>query len=153
LRGLKHSRLNWKWFCNKKEEHPVRNHEQFCFLALFSLAVVGPARAGDLPKRVGECVTTRIKSVETRLVDGSTNKPVPGSGSAVSFKNGGYQVSYDTVPAIEHSKAGDPARMCLVSIPGGCPNGDDRGRVYRTTNLRTHQSWKLMNSEHMCGGA
>ena len=71
----------------------------------------------------------------------------------MSFKNGGYQVSYDTVPAIEQSKAGDPARMCLVSIPGGCPNGDDRGRVYRTTNLRTHQSWKLMNSEHMCGGA
>jgi hypothetical protein len=76
-----------------------------------------------------------------------------GSGSAVSFDNGGYQVSYDTVPAIEHSKTGDPVRMCLVSIPRHCPKGDDRGRVYRITNLRTHKGWKLPDSEHMCGGA
>jgi hypothetical protein len=71
----------------------------------------------------------------------------------VSFENGGYQVSYDTVPAIEYSKVGDPVRMCLVSIPKNCPKGADRGRVYRTTNLRMHKSWKLMDSEHMCGGA
>src|SRR5262249_49811619 len=103
--------------------------------------------------QVGDCVSTMIKSVETRLVDGQTNERIPGSGSAVSFENDGYQVSYDTVPAIEHSKAGDPARMCLVSIPTDCPKGDIRGRVYRTTNLRTHQSWTLPDSQHMCGGA
>ena len=89
--------------------------KQSLLLAFLSLAICDPARAGDLPKRVGECVKTTIKSIETRLVDGSTNKPIPGSGSAVNFENGGYQVSYDTVPAIEHSKAGDPVRMCLVS--------------------------------------
>ena len=71
----------------------------------------------------------------------------------MSFKNGGYQVSYDTVPAIVHSKVGDPVRMCLVSVPKHCPKGDHRGRVYRTTNLRTHHGWKLMDSEHLCGGA
>jgi hypothetical protein len=74
-----------------------------------------------LPNQIGECVKTQIKSVETRLVDGSTNKPVPGSGSAVNFINGGHQVSYDTVPAIEHSKVGDPVRMCLVSIQKKLP--------------------------------
>ena len=122
-------------------------------LAFLSLGICDPARAGELPKRVGACVKTTIKSIETRLVDGSTNKPIPGSGSAVNFENGGYQVSYDTVPAIEHSKAGDPVRTCLVSIPSNCPKGDDRGRMYRTTNLRTHKSWTLRDSEHMCGGA
>ena len=112
------------------------------------------ARAhGRLPQRVGLCATTRIKSVETRLVDGVTNAPIAGSGSAVSFENGGYQVSYDTVPAIEHSRRGDPVRMCLIQIPRPCPPGDNRGRLYKTTNLRTHRSWALRDAEHMCGGA
>jgi hypothetical protein len=114
---------------------------------------VAPALAAPLPKRVGDCAPTRIKSIETRLVDGSTNQPVPGSGSAVSFSNGGYQVSYDTVAAIEHSKKGDPVRICLVSIPSHCPKGDNRGRIYKTTNLRTHKSWTLPDSQHSCGGA
>jgi len=112
-----------------------------------------PVQAAQLPTRVGACVATTIKSVETRLVDGSTDQPIPGSCSAVSFVNGGYQVSYDTVPAVENSRSGDPVRMCLVSIPKGCPKGDDRGKVYKTTNLRTHQSWSLPDAEHMCGGA
>jgi hypothetical protein len=129
------------------------HHKQFVLLAILSLAVCEAARAGELPKRVGQCVKTTIKSIETRFVDSSTNKPIPGSGSAVNFENGGYQVSYDTVPAIQHSKAGDAVRMCLVSIPSNCPKGDDRGRQYRTTNLRTHKSWTLRDSEHMCGGA
>jgi hypothetical protein len=124
----------------------------FLFGALCVLGIA-PAQAAHLPKRVGACMETTIKSVETRLMDGSTGKPIPGSGSAVSFTNGGYQVSYDTVPAIEQSRPGDPVRMCLVSIPRGCPKGDTRGRVYSTTNLRTHKSWRLPDSEHSCGGA
>jgi hypothetical protein len=123
------------------------HRKPFILLAISALAVSYPARAGDLPGYVGECVKTRVKSIETRL------EGAPDSGSAVTFANGGYQVSYDTVPAIVHSKAGDPVRMCLVSIPRHCPKGDNRGRVYRTTNLRTHKSWKLPDSEHMCGGA
>ncbi len=105
------------------------------------------AWAQGLPKQVGQCVNTTVKSIGTRL------EGTPGSGSAVDFQNGGYQVSYDTVPAVEQSRRGDPVRMCLVSIPKNCPKGDDRGRVYRTTNLRTNQSWQLPDSEHMCGGA
>ncbi|MBI1867895.1 MAG: hypothetical protein HYS06_06325 [Methylocystis sp.] len=131
----------------------MKNRPPFSLAAMLSLGLCASAQAGDLPKRVGACVETRIKSVETRLVDGATNKPIPGSGSAVSLENGGYQVSYDTLPAIERSKAGDPVRMCLVSIPKDCPKGDDRGRMYRTTNLRTFKSWRLPDSEHSCGGA
>jgi hypothetical protein len=120
---------------------------QFFLFAMLSLGLCTPAGAEGLPTYVGACAKTKIKSIGTRL------EGVPDSGSAVSFENGGDQVSYDTVPAIAHSKAGDPVRMCLVSIPRNCPKGDDRGRVYRTTNLRTHKSWKLPDSEHMCGGA
>lgn len=129
----------------------MRVFRQICLMG--GLAAAAPAFAGDLPTRVGACVETTIKSVETRLVDGSTNRPVPGSGSAVSFANGGYQVSYDTVPAIESSRAGDEVRFCLVFIPRHCPKGDDRGRIYKTTNLRTHKAWRLPDSQHSCGGA
>ena len=121
----------------------------------FGSAISSSALAGGLPARVGACTETTIKEITTRLCadEDGVCKPEPGSGSAVSFENGGYQVSYDTEPAIEKSVVGDPVRMCLVNIPTGCPKGDDRGYTYRTTNLRTHQSWELANSEHLCGGA
>jgi hypothetical protein len=111
------------------------------------------ALAAGLPVRIGQCSTTTVKQVETRLVDGSTNQPMPGSGSAIEFANGGYQVSYDQVPAVDRSRPGDPVAMCLVSVPRHCPPGDDRGRMYKTTNLRTRGSWTLPDAEHECGGA
>jgi len=105
------------------------------------------AGATGLPTQIGQCVTTSIKSVANRLDD------MPGSGSAVNLANGGYQVSYEQVPEVDASKPGDPARMCLVSPPEDCPAGDNRGIVYKTTDLRTGQSWTLPDSEHGCGGA
>ena len=41
----------------------------------------------------------------------------------------------------------------LTKLSDGCPPGDDRGKVYRATDLRTHASWEASDSEHMCGGA
>jgi len=110
-------------------------------------AVMPAAFADPLPTQVGQCTQTTIARIEYRL------QGMPQSGSAVSFANRGYQVSYDTVPAIVHSRAGDPVRMCLVKVPRGCPPGDSRGREYTTTNLRTHESWTLPDAEHSCGGA
>jgi hypothetical protein len=55
--------------------------------------------------------------------------------------------------ALVHSKVGDKVRFCLISIPKDCPPGDDRGRVYETTNLRTNGVWKMPDDPHMCGGA
>lgn len=116
------------------------------------LASTLPALAADMPKRVGQCAVSAVKKVETRLTDGA-GKLVPGSGSAIEFANGGSQVSYEQMTAVDRSRPGDPVRICLVSIPTDCPPGDNRGRTYKTTNLRTHRSWTLPNSEHMCGGA
>jgi hypothetical protein len=111
------------------------------------------ALAGNLPSREGACVWTKIARVEQRLQEGEHGPPVPDSGSAVVFDNGGYQVSYEEVGAVNRSHRGDRALMCLVTIPHPCPPGDNRGRVYTTTNLRTMESWTLPDAEHMCGGA
>jgi hypothetical protein len=119
---------------------------------LAALALATPALAEPLPKRVGQCADTKVLRVETRLIDGS-GQPVKGSGSAVEFVNGGYQVSYDAIPEVEASRPGDVVRVCLVSIPRPCPPGDKRGRVYKATNLRTKDSWTLPDAEHSCGGA
>jgi hypothetical protein len=122
-------------------------HTRSLSLFLLSALMVSPALAQRLPPKVGQCVTTSIKSVGSRLEN------APGSGSAVEYANGGYGVSYDTVPGIERSRRGDPIRLCLKSLPTDCPKGDNRGKEYRATNLRTHQSWTLPDSEHSCGGA
>jgi hypothetical protein len=117
------------------------------------LASEALARAGSLPKRIGECRETRITQITTRLMDGTTRRPIRDSGSAVSFSNGGYQVSYEEEEAISRSRVGDRVLMCLVTVPEDCPPGDDRGRRYTTTNLRTGGSWTLPDSPHSCGGA
>jgi hypothetical protein len=121
-------------------------------LRLLLVSAVGlvlqtPAIAQSSPTRIGQCSVTRVKWVGTRLDN------TPGSGSAIQFMNGGYQVSYDQVAAVDRSRPGDPVSMCLISRPKDCPSGDDRGRVYKTTNLRTRHSWSLPDAEHMCGGA
>jgi hypothetical protein len=99
---------------------------------------------------LGSCYVTNVSAIGGRL-EGDT---VTGeSGSQVEFRNGVLQVSYETVPAIIHSRVGDKVTMCVVELPSDCPPGDFRGVVYRTRNWRTKESWRLPNAEHNCGGA
>jgi len=51
------------------------------------------------------------------------------------------------------ARTGDRVKLCLVAISDECPPGDDRGKVYKAINLRTHKSWTALDSEHSCGGA
>lgn len=113
---------------------------------LLMTAALRQARAEELPTEIGACSETTIEDIGYRLGD-------PDSGSAISYANGGGQVSYDTIPEIHRSRVGDPVRLCLVSIPEDCPPGDDRGKVYSATNLRTGESWEAPDSQHSCGGA
>jgi hypothetical protein len=122
-------------------------------LAAIAAATIGPAAAQGVPGRFGQCVTTTIADIGERLEDGRTNAPIAGSGSAVTFANKLYQVSYNEIDEIAHSHVGDRVLMCLVLIPTNCPKGDIRGKIYTTTNLRTMESWTLPDSEHSCGGA
>lgn len=105
------------------------------------------AVASAAPANVGDCVETTVTLVGPRL------EGVPDSGSGVVYANGLSQVSYDVVPAIANTQVGDSVRLCLVSVPENCPPGDDRGRVYDGTNLRTNETWSAPDSQHMCGGA
>ena len=117
-------------------------------LTATALILAPPVLAKEpVPKRVGQCVTTKVSELGSRL------EGMPDSGSAVVYSNGLYQVSYDMVPGIAASRVGDSVKVCLVELPQDCPKGDDRGKVYKATNLRTHKSWTAPDSEHSCGGA
>ena len=103
--------------------------------------------SGGVPTQVGACVQTQIAMLGSRL------EGAPDSGSAITYANGINGVSYDVIAALRNSRVGDPVTLCLVSLPQDCPKGDDRGKVYSATNLRTQQGWSLPDSQHMCGGA
>lgn len=113
------------------------------------------ASTGRIPTRIGECRETRIVQITTRWGDPLTYDEdyYSASGSFVRFSNGGNQVSFSKVEELIRSRVRDRVRMCLVSVPDDCPPGDDRGRSYRTTNLRTGESWTLPDDTRVCGGA
>lgn len=100
-----------------------------------------------LPTQVGACDKTAAAGIGYR-VEGN-----PNSGSAIQYTDGGTQVSYDTIQGVVDSQVGDQVKLCLVSIPMNCPPGDNRGRVYQATNLRTGESWAAQDYSHSCGGA
>ncbi len=92
-----------------------------------------------LPAHILTCGGGVTTDIGGRL-EGDTNFS---SGTSVFYQNGGSQVSYDKILAIVNSKRGDHVLICLVFIPSNCPAGDDRGKIYTTTNLRTLDSWTL----------
>jgi hypothetical protein len=131
------------------------------FLSLISLAAQArsvPTNTSitpndPLPKRVLDCGGAIIMGVSDRF--GQPIGAPDSMGSSVQLNNKGYGVSYNLVPELQHSRVGDHVLVCLVYIPDPdkCPPGDDRGRVYTMTNLRTLESWSLPDSQHSCGGA
>jgi uncharacterized protein len=125
------------------------------WVATYQNRLAATEKYSALPRKIGECVTTVIVEISDRF--GEKLKEVPtrdiDPGASVNFANSGYQVSYERESVILRSRVGDRVRMCLVSIPKDCPPGDDRGRFYTTTNLRTGEAWTLPDAEHMCGGA
>lgn len=122
------------------------------FAGLFSLNF--SAEAKSLPTRIGECRETRIVQITTRFGGPLTyDQDDLDAGSFVRFSNGGTQMSFSKIRELIRSRVRDRVRMCLVSIPDECPPGDDRGRSYTTTNLRTGESWTLPDDTRVCGGA
>lgn len=111
-------------------------------------------RSSILPGKVGECADTTITSITDRygadLTPANSRKGAD-KGTIVRFSNSGVQVSLDKERAVARSQIFDKVNMCLVAIPRDCPAGDIRGRVYKTTNLRTGESWSLANDVRNCG--
>lgn len=112
------------------------------------------ASSGPLPSRVGQCSATQVASVTPRLDPGHlpTSEDFA-SGTAIDYRNDGHQVSYEREVGLLNSRPGDSVLMCLIAVPHNCPPGDDRGRVYTVTNMRTGATWTLPDSQHSCGGA
>ena len=113
-------------------------------------------RSSILPGKVGECADTTITSITDRYgADLAPGRSKKGSdpGTIIRFSNSGVQVSLEKERAIVKSQIFDKVNMCLVEIPKDCPAGDIRGRLYKTTNLRTGESWSLRNDIRNCGGA
>jgi hypothetical protein len=107
-----------------------------------------------LPAKVGECADTTITSITDRFgADLTPSKKGSDKGTFVRFSNSGVQVSLVKERSIVRSQIFDKVSMCLVDVPKGCPAGDNRGRVYKTTNLRTGESWSLPNDVRSCSGA
>jgi hypothetical protein len=107
-----------------------------------------------LPSTVGQCADTTITSITDRFgADLTPSKKGSDKGTFVRFSNSGVQVSLVKERSIVRSQVFDKVNMCLVDVPKGCPPGDNRGRVYKTTNLRTGESWSLPNDVRSCSGA
>ncbi len=112
------------------------------------------APSSILPSKVGECADTTITSITDRFgADLTPSKKGSDKGTFVRFSNSGVQVSLVKERAIVRSQIFDKVNMCLVEMPKDCPAGDIRGRVYKTTNLRTHETWSLPNDVKGCDGA
>jgi len=139
----------------RQKRRPQRCSQRLFFIWAMLTVCIAPiaATSEPTPRSVGQCTQTTIVAIGERLTDSQTARPMTGSGSAVRFANGLAQVSYDEVPQIRRSRTGDPVFICLMKLPTNCPPGDERGRIYTTTNLRTMESWTLADSQHNCGGA
>ncbi len=106
------------------------------------LAPASQAKIAALPASVGQCSVTTVKQIESRL------EGMPDSGSAISYVNGGYQVSYDIIPAIQASRPGElGAFMSRVD-----PAKLSAGRRART-GLSRHQPPQRRNLDRSGFGA
>jgi hypothetical protein len=73
------------------------------------LASPAPMRADPLPTVVGQCSDTTIERIGPRLVGHLE------SGIGVVYANGGTQVSYEVIAALQRSRRGDRVRLCLAA--------------------------------------
>src|ERR1700743_838527 len=80
---------------------------------------------GDMMRLIGEGETMRFWMplfFAAALATPALRAPPDGvddSGDAVTYANGGYQVSYSTIKGLKGSRAGDPVKLCLTEIPDG----------------------------------
>ena len=104
----------------------------------------------------GQCRITAIREIGSRFQGEPLSPPkdrLQDSGTAVAFANQRLMISYEFSPIVYRWRVGDKAKLCIVSLPQGCPKGDKRGIIYKATNLRTNTNWLAADSQHSCGGA
>lgn len=130
----------------------------FVLIVTLTSPIICRAEPYEKTLKIPKCKQTNISEISARLGEIINGKFIPADpkevGTAISYSNKTYGVSYDYVPAIsERSRIGDPVKLCLISYYTHCPEGDDRGKIYKAINLRTKETWSLSDAEHICGGA
>lgn len=115
----------------------------------------------ELPTPIAECVETEIAGKFFRLWDATdpempTEEDAIGKEIVLKLPDGMFlytdQIG-DKFLASDNFAAGNPVQLCLVSLPEGCPPGDDRGKEYSLLDRRTGFSGVYIDSWHLCGGA
>lgn len=127
-------------------------------LCLACLLAGTAAFAAELvPQQVGQCTLTTISDLgyklETNDDRGRVQTILDPSRDEVRYVDGIEQYSMTKLAGLKGARKGDPVKLCLTEVPDECPPGDDRGKVFKATDLKTGKSWEAMNSEHDCGGA
>lgn len=123
--------------------------------------VAPAARAEPAPTSVGRCSQTTVTSKRFRMAPSPGDPGYRPSSSPlgkevlISLANGigVYAGDGDAFILSNTFAAGHRVRLCLDSVPKNCPPGDDRGKVYRLTDLQTQRTLKGIDSWHLCGGA
>jgi uncharacterized protein len=152
--NIKQSQRNWlktRNLCKSKVCLKKIYAKRLNELSDLPLALSSKLDEKDLFKKVGECKETTISKIGTRFEDSA--RPNKDTGTSISFANDIWLVDYDLIPQVAASKSGDDVEICLESIPKNCPPGDDRGKGYTVTNLRTGEHFTMGDSQHECGGA
>ena len=119
------------------------------------------ARAAAAPTTVGACSQTTVTAKRFRMASSPGDPGYQPSSSPlgkevlISFANGLglYAGEGDAFILSNHFAPGHRVTLCLVSLPKDCPPGDDRGKVYRLTDLQTRRTLTGIDSWHLCGGA
>lgn len=99
--------------------------------------------------KVGQCEVSSIIWIH--------RGPMRAPGVYFRLANGVVGSAYIPEPAALRSSEGDSVRTCLLYPPSPRCEGHDptqivSGRTFRTTNLRTHESWDASEYNRMCSG-
>jgi hypothetical protein len=138
--------------CEPVDEHSGRSPKRTkAWKALGKIGACAETTITKIADRFDEPLSpTPFKPGEKRDKDG---EPKMDQGTYVQYQNGAEQIHAEWNAGVAHSRLADPVRLCTVWKPKKCPPGDDRGRIYKATNLRTKKTWQMSESWHSCGGA
>src|SRR5260221_1083975 len=92
--------------------------------------------AATLLTVLGQCGPTTIAKIGNRLQDGVTGRSVAGSGSAVSYANGGKVVAQSEVTGGPQLRPAPPRYLVLLVRPARGPNDGPLGPLSLDVNLR-----------------
>lgn len=109
------------------------------------------AQVKDIDLTEGTCVSTKISKIGHRL-EGNDDFSRQ-SGSAVTFANGVFLVSYNESKVVRAANVGDSVLLCPVATQQGCRATSAPTRTVLMMHRKTSNFWKAYTSSHSCDGA